>query len=56
MGSKDPLDAAHVPPSVLRQSLGDPVIAHDNPEHDHQGRHASMSHQEAHMHRGSEAF
>jgi hypothetical protein len=45
--NKDPLNAAHVPPSVLRESLGDPVITHDNPEHNHQGRHGSLTHQEA---------
>jgi hypothetical protein len=47
--SKDPTDAAHVPPSVLRESIGEPVITHDNPEHNYQGRHGSLSHQEAHL-------
>jgi hypothetical protein len=39
---RDPTDAAHVPPSVLREHVGDPMIAHDNPENNFSGRHGSV--------------
>ena len=40
-GSKDPRDAAHVPPSVLAQQLGTPQIMHDDHQHNRAGRHGS---------------
>lgn len=45
--NKDPTDAAQVPPSVMQQHLGEPIIAHNNPTSDHARRH-SISHQEQH--------
>jgi len=36
---KDPLDAAQVPPSVFAQHTGGIDIAHNDLEHDRQGRH-----------------
>jgi hypothetical protein len=44
---KDPTDAAQVPPSVLRKSIGEPELAHDDPAHGRSERH-SVSHQETH--------
>ncbi|KAH8170567.1 collagen triple helix repeat (20 copies) domain-containing protein [Sarocladium implicatum] len=44
---KDPTDAAQVPPSVLRKSIGDPEIAHKDAQHARDARH-SVSHQEEH--------
>ncbi|POS68574.1 hypothetical protein DHEL01_v213032 [Diaporthe helianthi] len=46
---KDPTDAAQVPPSVLREHVGDPDILHNDPHHGHDQRHGSVSHQEAHV-------
>jgi hypothetical protein len=37
------IDAATMPPSVLRERVGDPEIMHDNPHHNHQGRHGSIA-------------
>lgn len=47
MQGKDPTDAAQVPPSVLRKSIGEPELAHDDPSHGRSERH-SVSHQETH--------
>lgn len=44
---KDPHDAAQVPPSVMQKAIGKPVVAHENPDHEHAKRH-SVSHQEEH--------
>lgn len=46
---KDPTDAAQVPPSVLREHVGDPDIVHDDHTHGRDERHKSVSHQEAHV-------
>lgn len=46
---KDPTDAAQVPPSVLREHVGDPDIVHDDHTHGRDARHKSVSHQEAHV-------
>jgi hypothetical protein len=40
-GKRDPRDAAHVPPSVLAQQLGEPQIMHDDHTHNRAGRHGS---------------
>ena len=45
---RDPTDASQVPPSVLRQHLGEPSIEHGDDTHDREGRHRRMSHQEQH--------
>lgn len=45
--SKDPTDAAQVPPSVLRQHVGGIAVHHNDPNHDRERRH-SVSHQEQH--------
>ncbi|ROV96489.1 hypothetical protein VSDG_05441 [Cytospora chrysosperma] len=45
---KDPTDAAQVPPSVMREAVGDPLIEHEDGSHGREGRHQSISHQEAH--------
>ncbi|KAF3760803.1 hypothetical protein M406DRAFT_358346 [Cryphonectria parasitica EP155] len=45
---RDPRDAAQVPPSVLRQHVGEPAIEHDDHAHGRSERHQSMSHQDAH--------
>lgn len=44
--SKDPTDAAQVPPSVLRKTLGDPVVEHDDHHHGREDRHRRASAQE----------
>ena len=49
LAHKDPTDAAQVPPSVLREHVGDPDIVHNDPHHGHDQRHGSVSHQEAHV-------
>lgn len=41
MTNRDPRDAAHVPPSVLAQHLGEPQIMHDDPNHNRASRHGS---------------
>ena len=43
VAGRDTRDAAQVPPSVLAQSLGEPVIAHDDPNSAHATRHGSTS-------------
>ncbi|KAL2758059.1 hypothetical protein ACRALDRAFT_1061307 [Sodiomyces alcalophilus JCM 7366] len=48
--NRDPLDAAQVPPSVMREYRGEPTIRHDDTSHDRARRNSSVSHQE--MHRG----
>ncbi|KAK0745411.1 hypothetical protein B0T21DRAFT_408430 [Apiosordaria backusii] len=45
--SRDPTDAAQVPPSVLRKHLGDPVVEHDDHHHHRERRNSVKSHQEA---------
>lgn len=44
--SKDPTDAAQVPPSVMRKTLGDPVVEHDDHLHARDERHRRASAQE----------
>ncbi|TLD25010.1 hypothetical protein PspLS_05576 [Pyricularia sp. CBS 133598] len=44
--SKDPTDAAQVPPSVMRKTLGDPVVEHDDHLHARDDRHRRASAQE----------
>lgn len=46
---KDPTNAAHVPPSVLAETLGQPTILHGDKSSDHYHRHGSISHQEKHI-------
>lgn len=48
LAHKDPTDAAQVPPSVLREHVGDPIIEHGDHTHAREARHQSVSHQEAH--------
>jgi hypothetical protein len=48
-GIKDPTNAAHVPPSVLAEALGQPTILHNDKNSDHVQRHGSISHQERHI-------
>ncbi|KAK4179309.1 hypothetical protein QBC36DRAFT_78777 [Triangularia setosa] len=45
--SRDPTDAAQVPPSVLRKHLGDPVVEHDDHHHHRERRNSVKTHQEA---------
>lgn len=44
----DPGNAAHVPPSVMQQHVGEPSIEHDYP-HDSTHKRHSVSHQENHL-------
>ncbi|KAG9254841.1 uncharacterized protein F5Z01DRAFT_673987 [Emericellopsis atlantica] len=44
----DPRNAAHVPPSVLKEHVGEPTVEHDYPEDSTHKRH-SVSHQEQHL-------
>jgi len=44
----DPTNAAHVPPSVLKEHVGEPTVEHDYPEDSTHKRH-SVSHQEQHL-------
>lgn len=46
---KDPTDAAHVPPSVLAQHIGQPTVLHNDPNSRHAERHGSLSQQETHI-------
>jgi hypothetical protein len=46
---KDPTNAAHVPPSVLADTIGHPTILHGDKNSDHAKRHGSISHQERHI-------
>ncbi|KAH8911927.1 hypothetical protein BR93DRAFT_33822 [Coniochaeta sp. PMI_546] len=46
IGHRDPTDAAQVPPSVLRQTIGDPVVEHDDHHHGRDRRNSSATHQE----------
>jgi hypothetical protein len=48
LANKDPRDAAQVPPSVLQQTIGAPVIAHDDHHHGRERRNSTATHQEAH--------
>lgn len=48
LAHKDPTDAAQVPPSVLRDHIGDPDVVHGDHHHGRDERHQSVSHQEAH--------
>ncbi|KAK4121046.1 hypothetical protein N657DRAFT_601806 [Parathielavia appendiculata] len=43
---RDPTDAAQVPPSVLRNHLGDPSIEHDDTTHHRERRHSTKTPQE----------
>lgn len=45
-GYRDPTDAAQVPPSVLAQHVGEPVIGHGDTGYDRVRRNSSTSHQE----------
>ncbi|KAK3360324.1 hypothetical protein B0T25DRAFT_565229 [Lasiosphaeria hispida] len=45
---KDPTDAAQVPPSVLQQHIGAPVIGHDDHSHNRERRNSTQTHQETH--------
>jgi len=49
LAHKDPTDAAQVPPSVLAQTKGAPVVEHDDTRNSRERRHGSVSHQ-AHGH------
>ncbi|KAF4977238.1 hypothetical protein FZEAL_6202 [Fusarium zealandicum] len=49
---QDPGNAAHVPPSALRQHIGEPSIEHEYPHDSSTQRHTSVSHQEAHYNLG----
>ena len=44
--NRDPTDAAQVPPSVLKKTLGDPQIEHDDHHHGRERRNSSATHQE----------
>ncbi|KAK3498994.1 uncharacterized protein B0T23DRAFT_449892 [Neurospora hispaniola] len=46
LAHKDPTDAAQVPPSVLRKSIGEPVIEHDDHGHHRERRNSIKTHQE----------
>lgn len=46
MGNRDPTDAAQVPPSVLRQHVGEVQIEHDDVHHGRARRNSVKSHQE----------
>ncbi|KAK4230273.1 hypothetical protein QBC38DRAFT_534493 [Podospora fimiseda] len=46
MINRDPTDAAQVPPSVLRRTLGDPILEHDDHDHQRDRRNSVLSHQE----------
>ncbi|KAK0719503.1 hypothetical protein B0H67DRAFT_154419 [Lasiosphaeris hirsuta] len=43
---KDPTDAAQVPPSVLQQHIGAPVIGHEDYAHNRERRNSTQTHQE----------
>ncbi|KAK1783409.1 hypothetical protein QBC45DRAFT_316005 [Copromyces sp. CBS 386.78] len=43
---RDPTDAAQVPPSVLRKSIGEPVIEHEDHGHHRERRNSLKTHQE----------
>jgi hypothetical protein len=45
---KDPTDAAQVPPSTMRQHVGDPILAHDDHSHQRERRHSLKTAQETH--------
>ncbi|KAK3941268.1 hypothetical protein QBC46DRAFT_106849 [Diplogelasinospora grovesii] len=44
--NRDPTDASQVPPSVLRQHIGEPTIAHDDHGHHRERRNSVKTHQE----------
>jgi hypothetical protein len=46
-GHKDPYDAAQVPPSVLQQVVGPPIVAHDDKHHHRERRNSVKTHQES---------
>ncbi|KAK3402719.1 hypothetical protein B0T20DRAFT_343025 [Sordaria brevicollis] len=46
LAHKDPTDAAQVPPSVLRKSIGEPVIEHEDHGHHRERRNSIKTHQE----------
>jgi len=46
---KDPTDAAQVPPSVLRNTIGHPIILHADKNSDFAKRHGSISDQERYI-------
>ncbi|CAK7272358.1 hypothetical protein SEPCBS119000_005080 [Sporothrix epigloea] len=45
-GHRDPTDAAQVPPSVLAQHVGEPIVGHGGVANDRIRRNSSTSHQE----------
>jgi len=45
--TKDPTDAAQVPPSILQKHVGEPAIHHDDVTHDRARRNSVSTHQEA---------
>ncbi|KAL8288627.1 hypothetical protein RB597_000641 [Gaeumannomyces tritici] len=46
MAGRDPLDAAQVPPSVMKKHLGEPVVEHDDHGHDRARRNSRATDQE----------
>ncbi|KAK0638907.1 hypothetical protein B0T16DRAFT_338785 [Cercophora newfieldiana] len=46
LGRRDPTDAAQVPPSVLKQHLGDPVVEHGDHTHQRERRNSVKTDQE----------
>ncbi|KAK3378608.1 hypothetical protein B0H63DRAFT_252398 [Podospora didyma] len=44
---KDPTDAAQVPPSVLKRTIGEPLIEHDDHHHQRERRNSTATHQES---------
>ncbi|KAK4463444.1 hypothetical protein QBC42DRAFT_198961 [Cladorrhinum samala] len=46
LGSRDPHDAAQVPPSVMRKVVGEPIVEHDDHHHHRERRNSVKSHQE----------
>jgi len=45
-GTRGPLDAAKVPPSVFQQHVGNPTIEHGDHEHRRERRNSQATHQE----------
>jgi hypothetical protein len=45
-GNRDPTDASQVPPSVLRQHVGEPTLEHNDHHHGRERRNSSATHQE----------
>ncbi|KAJ2965487.1 hypothetical protein NUW58_g10874 [Xylaria curta] len=45
-GSKDPTDAAQVPPSTMQKAIGKPSVEHDDVHHGRERRHSLKTSQE----------